>query len=180
MLDIRHAWTKLAPFNKHLSIFLRQDYFTSGRVQPPEDPQQNLILTYSREENGVTTLRFYRKRDTNDTQNDVVIQVKRLVISSLIAFSDTFQTLLASDDCSCSFSSSLRKVNFYFLCLYCLPSAARRVNFSDLGIPFYKRRAIRPVYEAYFARLFERHAYSCSYTHTRSVSCDCNEFVKFL
>ena len=92
MLDIRHAWTKVAPFNKHLSISLRQDYFTNGTEQPPEDPQQDLILSYSREENGVTTLRFYRKRDTNDTQNDVVIQVKGLVISSLIAFSDTSRT----------------------------------------------------------------------------------------
>ena len=46
------------------------------------------MLSYSSEENGVTTLRFYRKRDTNDQQNDVVIQVKRVVIKLYMDFSD--------------------------------------------------------------------------------------------
>ena len=40
----------------------------------PVDSQQDWMLSYSREENGVTTLRFYRKRNTTD-QSDVVIQV---------------------------------------------------------------------------------------------------------
>ncbi|CAH3036902.1 unnamed protein product, partial [Porites lobata] len=50
------------------------DYLTVGRRQPQLDLQQDLILTYSREENSVTTLRFYRQRDTNDSANDTVIQ----------------------------------------------------------------------------------------------------------
>ena len=37
------------------------------------------MLSCSSEENGVTTLRFYRKRNTTDQQNDVGIQVKRVV-----------------------------------------------------------------------------------------------------
>ena len=40
------------------------------------------MLSYSSEENGVTTLRFYRKRNTTDQQNDVAIQVK-LVVAKL-------------------------------------------------------------------------------------------------
>ena len=43
------------------------------------------MLSYSGEENGVTTLRFYRKPNTNDQQNDVVIQVKNDVITLVMA-----------------------------------------------------------------------------------------------
>ena len=50
-----------------------------GRRQPQLDLQQDWILTYSREENSVTTLRFYRQRDTNDSANDIVIQVTKKV-----------------------------------------------------------------------------------------------------
>ena len=50
-----------------------------GRRLPQLDLQQDWILTYSREENNVTTLRFYRQRDTNDSANDTVIQVTKKV-----------------------------------------------------------------------------------------------------
>ncbi|KAM7427759.1 DBH-like monooxygenase protein 1 [Porites harrisoni] len=50
------------------------DYLTVGRRPPQLDLQQDWMLTYSREENNVTTLRFYRQRDTNDSANDTVIQ----------------------------------------------------------------------------------------------------------
>ena len=43
------------------------------------------MFSYSGEENGVTTLRFYRKPNTNDQQNDVVIQVKNDVIILVMA-----------------------------------------------------------------------------------------------
>ena len=46
-----------------------------GRRLPKLDLQQDWMLTYFREENDVTTLRFYRQRDTNDSANDTVIQV---------------------------------------------------------------------------------------------------------
>jgi len=38
------------------------------------DAKQDWILSYSGEENGVTTLRFYRKPNTSDA-SDIVIQV---------------------------------------------------------------------------------------------------------
>ena len=50
-----------------------------GRRQPRLDLQQDWMLTYFREENSVTTLRFYRQRDTNDSRNDIVIQVTKKV-----------------------------------------------------------------------------------------------------
>ncbi|XP_073246020.1 uncharacterized protein [Porites lutea] len=50
------------------------DYLTVGRRLPQLDLQQDWMLTYFREENNVTTLRFYRQRDTNDSANDTVIQ----------------------------------------------------------------------------------------------------------
>ncbi|CAH3193533.1 unnamed protein product [Porites evermanni] len=50
------------------------DYLTVGRRLPQLDRQQDWMLTYFREENSVTTLRFYRQRDTNDSPNDIVIQ----------------------------------------------------------------------------------------------------------
>ena len=54
--------------------FFFQDYRTVGRVSPQLDPQQDWMLTYSSENNGVTKLKFYRKLITND-QTDVIIQV---------------------------------------------------------------------------------------------------------
>ncbi|KAL9955208.1 hypothetical protein ACROYT_G036495 [Oculina patagonica] len=53
-----------------------KDYLTVGRKQPQLDSQQDWNLTYAKEENGVTTLKFYRQRDTSDSVNDTVIQVK--------------------------------------------------------------------------------------------------------
>ena len=53
-----------------------QDYLTIGNTSPRQDSQQDWKLTNATEENGVTTLKFYRKRDTNDQQNDVAVQVK--------------------------------------------------------------------------------------------------------
>ena len=50
-----------------------------GRRQPQLDLQQDWMLTYFREENNVTTLRFYRQRDTNDSANDTVIQVTKVL-----------------------------------------------------------------------------------------------------
>ena len=50
-----------------------------GRRLPQLDMQQDWMLTYFREENSVTTLRFYRQRDTNDSANDTVIQVTEKV-----------------------------------------------------------------------------------------------------
>ena len=50
-----------------------------GRRQPQLDLQQDWMLTYFREENSVTTLRFYRQRDTNDSANDTVIQVTKVL-----------------------------------------------------------------------------------------------------
>lgn len=50
-----------------------------GRRLPQLDMQQDWMLTYFREENSVTTLRFYRQRDTNDSPNDIVIQVTKKV-----------------------------------------------------------------------------------------------------
>lgn len=59
------------------TLYLRfKDYLTIGRTRPQLDSQQDWTLSYSREENGVTTLRFYRKRDTGDAVNDTVIQVE--------------------------------------------------------------------------------------------------------
>ena len=48
-----------------------------GQRLPQIDLQQDWMLTYFREENDVTTLRFYRQRDTNDSANDTVIQVTK-------------------------------------------------------------------------------------------------------
>lgn len=50
------------------------DYFTNGTRAPPQDAQQDWILSYFSKEENVTTLKFYRKRDTNDTANDIAIQ----------------------------------------------------------------------------------------------------------
>ncbi|KAK2574431.1 DBH-like monooxygenase protein 1 [Acropora cervicornis] len=51
-----------------------KDYFASSFAAPPQDAQQDWMLSYFSEEQNVTTLKFYRKRDTNDTANDIAIQ----------------------------------------------------------------------------------------------------------
>ncbi|CAH3182619.1 unnamed protein product [Porites evermanni] len=50
-----------------------RDYFTNGTEQPPEDSQQDWVLINSNEQSGVTTLKFYRKRNTSDS-NDIAIE----------------------------------------------------------------------------------------------------------
>lgn len=52
-----------------------KDYLTTERAMPmPPDAEQNYNLTNSWEMNGYTSLMFSRKRDTGDTQGDVVIE----------------------------------------------------------------------------------------------------------
>ncbi|PFX12052.1 DBH-like monooxygenase protein 2-like, partial [Stylophora pistillata] len=50
-----------------------QDYLTVGRMQPRLDTQQDWMLMNANEENNVTTLKFYRMRNTTDLQNDTAI-----------------------------------------------------------------------------------------------------------
>ena len=58
------------------SLFLLfQDYYTIGRTSPLLDNQQDWMLLNSSEENGVTTLKFYRERNTTDQGNDTAIPV---------------------------------------------------------------------------------------------------------
>lgn len=52
--------------------------------EPELDVQQDWILLDSSEENGTTTLRFYRKLNTTDQQNDVIIQVKKRDVMSVM------------------------------------------------------------------------------------------------
>lgn len=56
-----------------LNLF-QQDYYTNGHRQPTLDCK-DWMPSYSKEENGVTTLKFHRKRNTTDQQNDVTIEV---------------------------------------------------------------------------------------------------------
>ncbi|XP_022802400.1 uncharacterized protein LOC111339933 [Stylophora pistillata] len=53
-----------------------QDYLTVGHVQPRLDTQQDWMLMNASEENNVTTLKFYRMRNTTDLQNDTAIPVR--------------------------------------------------------------------------------------------------------
>ena len=57
-----------------LNLF-QQDYYTNGHRQPTLDYKQDWMLSYSKEENGVTTLIFHRKRNTTNQQTDVTIEV---------------------------------------------------------------------------------------------------------
>lgn len=69
--------TSLDPEEEDInSLFLLfQDYYTIGRTLPPLDNQQDWMLLNSSEENGVTTLKFYRERNTTDQGNDTAIPV---------------------------------------------------------------------------------------------------------
>ena len=69
-----------------LPVSYFQDYLTIGFGQPRIDSQQDWILRYAREENGVTTLGFHRQRTTNDTQNDLIIQVNPFLTTFNMAF----------------------------------------------------------------------------------------------
>ena len=53
-----------------------QDYLTVGRTQPRLDTQQDWMLMNASEANNVTTLKFYRMRNTTDLQNDTAIPVR--------------------------------------------------------------------------------------------------------
>ena len=55
-----------------------QDYYTIRAITPILDTQQDWMLLNASEENSVTTLKFYRKRNTTDQQNDTAIPVKYL------------------------------------------------------------------------------------------------------
>lgn len=48
---------------------------TNGHVPPEEDEKQNWIVTNIAENDGVTTMEFYRKKDTGDVAGDNIIGV---------------------------------------------------------------------------------------------------------
>ncbi|CAH3108261.1 unnamed protein product [Pocillopora meandrina] len=50
-----------------------QDYLTVGRKLPQLDTQQDWMLMNATEENNITTIKFYRMRNTTDLQNDTAI-----------------------------------------------------------------------------------------------------------
>ena len=52
-----------------------KDYLTNGHVPPAEDEKQNWIVTNIAESDGVTTMEFYRKKDTGDVAGDNIIGV---------------------------------------------------------------------------------------------------------
>ena len=58
-----------------LTLF-HQDYLTIAMTTPELDSQQDWVLTYSNEENGRTTLKFYRDRNTTDRENDTAVPVR--------------------------------------------------------------------------------------------------------
>ena len=57
----------------------QQDYYTNGHRKPELDDNEDWMLSYSKEENGVTSLLFHRKRNTTDQQTDVTIEVSSLM-----------------------------------------------------------------------------------------------------
>ena len=60
----------------NFTSFYRQDYLTTGRMMPMPDKEQNYMMMSASEMNGYTNLVFYRKRDTGDAEQDVVIKVR--------------------------------------------------------------------------------------------------------
>ena len=92
-----------------------QDYFTdgfpSGGVGPPLDSEQNWHLTNSTEQNGLTTLKFYRKRNTTDAK-DIAIEVNILMITTMICTSQLIY-LLHQRDFSATVSNTLKKQNMF-------------------------------------------------------------------
>ena len=93
-----------------------------GQTQPQLDLQQDWMLSYSREENGVTTLGFYRQRDTNDAVNDTAIQVKMLYLFVII--------ILAS--CKLHLVECYTQLNVN----------KKSVNFKNLSLPYEKLKII--------------------------------------
>lgn len=69
-----------------LNLF-HQDYHSITLVEPGLDLQQDWMLTYAKEENGKTTLQFYRDRNTTDQQNDTAIQVTKFDQSQILVIS---------------------------------------------------------------------------------------------
>ena len=92
---------------------LQQDYLTVGvnvvtpfpaddsqllisGNEPELDIQQDWNLSYAKEENGVTTLRFYRRRNTTDQQNDIAIEVTNVLNLTMVIFSVEFWFVILS------------------------------------------------------------------------------------
>lgn len=71
---VPNACVKQHHFN--FTSFYRQDYLTTGRMMPMPDKEQNYMMMSASEMNGYTNLVFYRKRDTGDAKQDVVIKVR--------------------------------------------------------------------------------------------------------
>ncbi|XP_022778868.1 uncharacterized protein LOC111320472 [Stylophora pistillata] len=72
-----------------------KDYLTKMQSMPmPPDAEQNYNLTSSWEMDGYTSLMFSRKRDTGDTQGDVVIEVRSIEIQSKIYGASCYFTII--------------------------------------------------------------------------------------
>ena len=65
-----------------VSLIALKDYLTVGQTTPREDDQQDFKMIYAKEENGKTTLYFYRKRDTR-SEDDFSFKVCLLEINSI-------------------------------------------------------------------------------------------------
>ena len=88
-----------------------------GQTQPQLDLQQDWMLSYSREENGVTTLGFYRQRDTKDAVNDTAIQVKTLYLFVIIILASCKLHLVDCYSIKCdvlTLSGTLNKQKYCF------------------------------------------------------------------
>ena len=68
--------SRIYGLNDHVSL---QDYLTQTYSRPPRDASKNLKLYNATEKDGMTTLIYYRKRDTGDTAGDIVITVSWLI-----------------------------------------------------------------------------------------------------
>ena len=56
-----------------------------GQMRPNLDANQSYTLDSAAEQNGITSLRFRRARDTNDTQ-DIQFNVGSLLVSDTVMF----------------------------------------------------------------------------------------------
>ena len=63
--------------------------YATARAMPPVDEQQDIEMTAITTENGVTTVRFRRQRDTGDSMDDLTLDVCRYF---LYAWGGTFDT----------------------------------------------------------------------------------------
>ena len=78
-----------------LTLFF-QDYLTIALTTPELDTQQDWVLTYSKEENGKTSLKFYRERNTTDQQNDTAVPVRVIEVTTIITLSRHIHVLTVS------------------------------------------------------------------------------------